>query len=217
MSAKLHIGLRAGSLGLAAMAGAALADFGERRRLLCRQVDRPADRGAARRRLRHLWPRGRHATSAGTFPAIRTSYRRTCRVPAVRAPPASSARSRPRTAPSSPISCRARSSVPCSIRRWKCCSIPPRSSISATSTTACASAFLERTPRSRRSKTRSSPTARPSAASPPTIQRATTATCTTRRRARITRWSPAIRAQPIFRWRSSAARSTACAGLTVRA
>ena len=75
-----------------------------------------------------------------TSRAIRTSCRRTCRGPAARAPRASSPRSRPRTAPSSPTSCRARSSGRCSIPRPRSCSIRPRSSISATSTTAPASA-----------------------------------------------------------------------------
>ncbi len=45
-------------------------------------------------------------TSAGTSRAIRTSCRRICRAPAARGRRASSPRSRPRTAPSSPTSCR---------------------------------------------------------------------------------------------------------------
>ncbi len=47
-------------------------------------------------------------TSAGTSRATPTSCRRTCRARAARGRRASSPRSRPRTAPSSPISCRAR-------------------------------------------------------------------------------------------------------------
>ena len=217
MSAKLHIGLRAGSLGLAALAGAALvtpasaADYyaGKSVDLL---IGAPPGGGYdiyGRVVARHI---GRHIPGNPTI------------VPK-NMPGAGSARAAgfistiaPKDGtvianimPGAVIGPAARSEDGSAVRSDQGQVSRQRQQRRARLH------FWQATPRSRRSTTRSSPTARPSAASPPTIPRATTATCTSRRRARITRWSPATRAQPIFRWRSSAARSTASAGSTGRA
>ena len=104
----------------------------------------------------------------------------------------------------------------CSIPKRSDCSTRRRSCSLATSTMASASVCRASTRRSRPSRTRAR--SRPcSAADRRTIPPATMAICTGRPPAPSGTWSPATRARPTSRSRSSAARSTASVASTGRA